>query len=238
MTKLTAEKDQLLQQLESMEIEKTKLVSQVATMEARISTMSKLGQVNDEERDVLEDLAGFSLSASPILSGCEYWKLEIVGLDQKTEKEFLIKEDAHVEYVVVDEAGMMMGRAGRTPNLGLSRPLYVRIASGYKMKNLFLMALLRWKKEKKKMIKRSLAAWSFKCLVGLEGTRVKMQLLKKPIEFTRDPQLVQVLNNQVIIVQVTSMHTSTNSKIVRRSLGKRDREKKHRSENSGMSSRI
>jgi len=170
---------------------------------------------------LLSSMSAWCFSTEKPGAGEEAWKLEVVQLDAKTEKDFMTKEDAHIEYVIVDQDGSFMGQAARTPALKLNSAVYLRIGDKKKLETLYIMAQLKWRKEKKKMIKKSVVAWAYaslaSLLMGTKGHNLEdiglqvddrpeccLQLYKKPVDFTRDPQLLVSLGSQRLTIRASA----------------------------------
>lgn len=170
---------------------------------------------------LLSSMSAWCFSTEKPGAGEEAWKLEVVQLDAKTEKDFMTKEDAHIEYVIVDQDGSFMGQAARTPALKLNSAVYLRIGDKKKLETLYIMAQLKWRKEKKKMVKKSVVAWAYaslaSLLMGTKGHNLEdiglqvddrpeccLQLYKKPVDFTRDPQLLVSLGSQRLTIRASA----------------------------------
>mmetsp|Transcript_28095 Transcript_28095/g.68309 ORF Transcript_28095/g.68309 Transcript_28095/m.68309 type:complete len:388 (+) Transcript_28095:571-1734(+) len=110
------------------------------------------------------------------------------------------KEDVHVEILVVDNNGSVLGNSSRTPKGNLRSPLYILLPP--RQNNCKLIIQIKHLKRKKTMLKRSTIAWTFMKL--LPGSRVQtLPLYKKPADFTCDKQVMSRMGKQSLEATLT-----------------------------------
>mmetsp|Transcript_28373 Transcript_28373/g.39466 ORF Transcript_28373/g.39466 Transcript_28373/m.39466 type:complete len:385 (+) Transcript_28373:161-1315(+) len=108
------------------------------------------------------------------------------------------KQETHIEVVIVDEEGMIMGRSCRSPSGNLRSPFYILVPPVMK-KNCNVIIQLKHMKEKRKgKIKRSLFAWTFTKLFPSSGSR-KLPLLKKQSDFQLDETVMSRLGGSLTV---------------------------------------
>mmetsp|Transcript_7762 Transcript_7762/g.14441 ORF Transcript_7762/g.14441 Transcript_7762/m.14441 type:complete len:450 (+) Transcript_7762:153-1502(+) len=203
------------QQLSALEISKVENEASLndeikAVKDSRDDTEATLAKLMKKLEDFRSMTAWGFYTEEPYIKD-PFWKLEVVSLTSKIDKEFTSKNDAHVEYVVVDDEGVVQGGGARTPKDGINSPIYLRHAANMKdLKDLFLCVQLKHKKNKGKYTKRSLIAWSFSPLQKLEAKpELCLQLYKKPFEFHNQEAAVlrsQALGQQMCVIRVSSFH--------------------------------
>jgi len=106
-----------------------------------------------------------------------------------------------IDAVIVDNTGQILGRSARTePGALIHKPLY--IICGPEQEPRFLFLGLKQYKAKKGTLKASEMGFAFLNLQECEKdkeTEIKIQMYKKPINYTRDPKRLQTMGGTMSI---------------------------------------
>lgn len=156
-----------------------------------------------EDISVLKSLSMWGVSDKDIQSS-QTWKVQIDTIDSKTAALLKGKQDTHMEIVIVDKNGRVLGRAARTPTDNYKSPLY--ITAGDKKEDVYVIAQLKWDKKKKMMQKLSTIAWGFIPIASIDfgvDRLNEMQLYKKPVDLSRDPEVISALGSQKLNLTIS-----------------------------------
>lgn len=194
-----------------------------ADAEAKAKEVAK----NDARMGLALRWAAWSVSQkslAPLLEGRsdDYQILSVCveELDPKTTKLLQKKVDVHCQFMVVDATGMPLGSAARTPPEAYNSPLQLLLPTGYVPEAYLVLRIFHMKKKmvtmrdkassrsiRQEFYKNSLIAWGYISLVGLQpGTQYSVQMLKKPVDFSRDPQVISKFGpSQVATVSIKNV---------------------------------